>query len=227
MRTFFPGLSIALLATSVSAYAEPETGSRLDKAPGSLVYSEETPVVAQFVNRFSRCVARDRRLWSDQVLSLPYAGEQQSAFIKKGIGGLDVCLGETHYSLELSPGTILGGLAEQRVVELSAGHDFRSLAAITDKQLNASPIAPRNLTEDFAMCFAREAPRELRAVIDTQPGTPEEAALIKPLVPLVGPCVSQGLNVKFTYRAMRALGAFGLYRLLQAGAPVPVAEAAK
>ena len=57
MRTFFPGLSIALLATSVSAYAEPETGSRLDKAPGSLVYSEETPVVAQFVNRFSRCVA--------------------------------------------------------------------------------------------------------------------------------------------------------------------------
>ena len=225
---YVPSLIVALsLSVSAPAFAEPESGSRIDRKPMAVTDSANDPVLSKVVNQFARCVANSRPQWSDQVLAMDLMSAEQVKAAREGTYGINSCFTTSQYDLALSPLSLIGGLADQRFVERFAGRPVEALAKVTDDQLFASAAAPTNTVEDLAMCLARKDPAAVRQLVDTKPTTAAEAALITRLIPHLGPCVPQGLSIKFNKQTVRAYAALGLYELMANEAALTQATAAK
>jgi hypothetical protein len=215
------------MVVSSPALAEPESGSRIDRKPMAVTDSANDPVLAKVVNQFARCVANSRPQWSDQILAMDLMSAEQVKAATDGTFGINSCFTTGQYDLALSPLSLIGGLAEQRFVERFATRPVEALAKVSDDQLFASAAAPTNTVEDLAMCLARKDPATVRKLIDAKPTSADESALITRLIPNLGPCVPQGLSIKFNKQTVRAYAAVGLYSLMSNEAALTQAMAPK
>lgn len=214
MMRWILALLAALAANSASA--QPETGSRINRAPLAVTSAQAQGEDAAIVvmNQFARCVARQSPKAATDLLSLPYLSGQQSAAAYKLVGGEERCLGVGDRTLRFRPQLIVGGLAEQLVLDNYKRADVGRFRGMTDEALEASSGAPRNNAEDSAQCVVRRDPEAALDMIRSKPETREEAVLIKRLSPYLGPCLVSGTKMNLTKSAVRHSLAVGLYRML-------------
>jgi hypothetical protein len=88
-----------------------------------------------------------------------------------------------------------------------------------DDLVNAQGIA------SFADCVVVRAPREADALIRTPAGTPAETAAVTPLVPHLGPCIPQGVQIVMNAGQLRAVLADGLWAAWRAATSAPTTSA--
>jgi hypothetical protein len=207
----------AQLAFDAPAAAEPTTGSRLDRVPLSVKAPAKIDQNAAIrtLNGFSRCYARQNKLAARKILALPFAGSEQSDALAKDVGGVEECMGlNTGLTLKAPPPAMIGGMAEQLVLDDYAKADVSAFGSISDEQLDAAGLAPRNGNEDMALCLVRKDPAAARALIDSTPAGEEEAKQVQRFIPHLSECVPQGLTLTLNKSAIRAHTSVALYRLL-------------
>jgi hypothetical protein len=215
-RACLPILVLASLAVSAPAGSEPPIGSRIDAVPLAPVQPDthSRDDALRLMNQFARCVGHQRRKDARAVLDLPLGSAEQNHAIARIIGVHEECMGEGGVELHFPGSALVGGLAEQLILDLYPGADVSFLAGLSDADQQRSGFAPRNLSEDFALCVLRRDPASVRALVDTQPTSPGEAAVVRKLVPQFGPCAVAGQTMTLDKPSVRLMLAFGLYRAL-------------
>jgi hypothetical protein len=210
------------------ASAGPRTGSRIDSAPGSVesVESEDSDTALRVTNTFARCVARQHGRAAEAVVAMSYLSPDQSRAASRLVGGQEDCMGSSGASLSLKPPLLVGGMAEQFVLQRYRNADLAPLTGMTDEAQAAAGLVARNNAEDLSLCVIRRDPAAARALIETVPASKEEAAQIQRLLPHLGPCVPAGQSLTLNKPALRALFATGLYRALSLLAARPPATGA-
>jgi hypothetical protein len=216
---------VFLSAASRAGLADPETGSRIERAPLAVTpkQAEGDNASILVLNQFARCFADQRRKATISLLALPYMSEEQSKAIKSLISGAQECMVDG-FELRFKPPAVVGGLAEQMIVDLYKNADVTDFAGMTDEALEQLSVKPRNYAEDFAQCVVRRDPQKVALLIQTKVASDAEAAAVQQLVSHLGPCLVSGQTISLNKPSVRSILAVGLYRML-AGAPS--AQAAK
>lgn len=156
---------------------------------------------------YSRCFAYERPSVAEKILDLPLHSPEQEAAIRKNIAGASHCLNRVGGGLRVkAPSVFLAGMAEERFLHRYGKHDLAAIIAAS------SAVEPRNDWEAFSLCVVRRNPDQSRAVLGTSSRSAEEAAAVKALIPDLGPCVPQGVQLKLDRYAIRSYVAMGLYR---------------
>jgi hypothetical protein len=204
------------IAFATPAIAEPEIGSRIDRAPGSVgaVESEDQATARRVMRRFSGCVARARRRWAETAVQLPIHGAEQNSYIARHLSGEDDCMGYSGAELRFQPALVVGGMAEELIETHYRSADLGPVAQLSDAELEARGLMPRNGNEDFAICVVRRDPVLVRELLRTTPATPREMDSARRLTPHLGHCLYQGQTMNFHPSALRTLLAPSLYRIL-------------
>jgi len=129
--------------------------------------------------------------------------DRQDAAIRLSVNRDAACVTRTPMSVK-NQRTLVSGLAEQLYLNRFGGRD--TAAMVSD-----AAIAPRNASEDVALCLARRNPAGVRVLIDTVPGTSGEATAIKRLEPDLGPCLPKEQTFTLDAFSVRTFAAAGLY----------------
>ena len=211
-------LAIAASTTFVAspAMAEPESGSRIDRSPRAVrdVPNDQDNAGRIVLNQYSRCYAADNGDRAADALALVYLSNEQSAAVKNLNRKLANCLGFSVQSLRFKAPGMVGGMAEELVLNRYGDADLTLVAALTEDAMFASSFKPRNDGEDFAQCVARSNPKGAFAVLQTKVGGTEETGAVKALVPTLGSCLVAGSNINLDTESVRIISAVGLYRIL-------------
>ncbi|MEA3014783.1 MAG: hypothetical protein QOD42_3328 [Sphingomonadales bacterium] len=217
---------LGLIAPLAAAAAEPEIGSRLDAAPRGAVTPEEREDQAtarRVMRTYAACLSRARPRTAAAVLAAPYGDEEQLAAVRRRVQGVDDCMGRG-MSMGFRPTTLAGALAEAGLRARFATADLAPAAALADEDIARLGLTPRNGYEELAACIARRDPQAVRALVLTEPATPEERVARRAIAPGIGPCVNQGQSLRVDMGGLRAMLAVALYRMLDALPPPPAAR---
>jgi hypothetical protein len=88
--------------------------------------------------------------------------------------------------------------------------------------VSSGPDLPRaQVAAAFADCVVTAAPREADALIRTLPDSEAEKAAIRPLVPHLAPCITEGMQVSLQPAQLRSLVADGLWAAWRASTGQP------
>jgi hypothetical protein len=128
-------------------------------------------------------------------------------------------MGRSGLSLGFSPERLAGAIAEAGIRARFSTIDLAPVAALADEDVARMGLAPRNGYEELAACIARRDPRAVRALVRTEPATPDERVARRAVMVLVGPCVNQGQSLRVDMAGLRAMVAVALYRLLDGLSP--------
>jgi len=72
--------------------------------------------------------------------------------------------------------------------------------------------------QDFGHCVALREWADTRALFATEAGSPAESAAVRRLTPVLGPCLTEGANIRITHRNLRLILAEPFYHLMTAPA---------
>jgi hypothetical protein len=128
-------------------------------------------------------------------------------------------MGRTGLSMRFPPESLAGAIAEAGIRARFTTTDLAPVAALADEDVGRLGLAPRNGHEELAACIARRDPQAVRALVLTEPATPEERVARRAVMAIVGPCVNQGQSLRVDMVGLRAMVAVGLYRLLDGMSP--------
>jgi hypothetical protein len=221
-----PACLLALVAPLAAAAAEPEIGSRIDARPRGAVTPEEREDQAtarRVMLTYAACLLRARPRTAAAVLAAPYGDEEQMNAIRRRVQGFDDCMG-AGMRMAFRPTTLAGALAEAGLRARFATADLAPVAALADEDVARLGLTPRNGYEELAACIARRDPQAVRALVLTEPATPEERVARRAVTPDIAPCVSQGQSLQVDMVGLRAMLAAALYRMLDALSPAPAAR---
>ena len=163
---------------------------------------------------YAMCLARSRPRVAEDILAMPYLSEDQTRRAAQRIGGLDTCLTDTDIAASTRAPSMLEGMAVQLLQARLANTSLTEVSALTDEQVAARGLRPRNGYEDFSLCMVRGQPALVRGFVLAAPGSPEAQAAFREIVPHVPSCVGQGQHLSLDQRGLRAVLAVGLYRTL-------------
>lgn len=214
---------ILALFVPLAAAAEPEIGSRIDAAPRGAVTPQEREDQAtarRVMRTYAACLLRARPRTAAAVIAAPYGGAEQMAAVRRRVQGFDDCMG-AGMSMAFPPETLAGGIAEAALRARFATADLAAIGALADEDVARLGLTPRNGYEELAACIARRDPGAVRALVLTEPATPEERVARRPIMAIVGPCVNQGQSLRVDMVGLRAIVAVALYRLLDGLSPAP------
>jgi hypothetical protein len=217
VRSMGTPISVAamMLVIAMPAMAQ-QTGTRLDRNRGAVgsVSSTDTTSAIIAANVFAQCVARREGKTMRKALDHPFTSAEQSRAIQRTWKRFEGCLGNAREfdSLALSQILSAGGGAEWFVRSELKNVDLSSLDGMTDEAIEKTAFRPRTLLEDLGLCIVRRSPERARALIGTEPTTAAENAAFKAIVPDIGPCVTQGSELKLNTPNLRAVIAYALYR---------------
>ena len=220
-------LALLLLTVPAIAFAQPETGSLIDRNRGSVgtVRSEGREAARQVINTYGRCVARNRTQRAAQVLDMPLMDEAQNRELSRFIGGEDRCLGNDLMQARFDHLTVLGAMAEHFVVSRYSNTALSSVARLSQAEDSAGQLA-RSGWESIATCVARGDPAAAYALVQSQPTSDDERAAMTRLMPQFAPCLPRGDN-SFNRSSLRAIVAAGLYRVLTVASAAPTNPASE
>ncbi len=163
---------------------------------------------------YAMCLARSRPRVAEDILAMPYLSDEQTRRAAQRMGGLDTCLTSTDLATESRAPSLLEGMAVQLLPARLAGANLTEVSALTDDQVVARGLRPRNGYEDFSLCMVRGQPALVRGFVLAAPGSPEAQAAFREIVPHVPSCVGQGQHLSLDQRGLRAVLAVGLFRAL-------------
>ncbi|HTU12770.1 MAG TPA: hypothetical protein VMG08_17910 [Allosphingosinicella sp.] len=221
MRWIRLGLAVPLCLAALPVAAQPQIGSRLEDRPGAVrAQRNDDQVTARRVMRtYAACLVRNRSRVASEISAATYGSEDQFRLIRRHLAGADDCMGASGLSMSVNPATLSGALAEVGLETRYASADLAPVTALSDEDIGRLNLTPRNGQEDLGLCVARRAPAAVRAWALTEPGSPEDNAAGRRVVPDVGPCVVQGQSLNANLVGLRAILAAGLYRALSAVRP--------
>ena len=211
---------LTLLAPLAAAWAaQPEIGSRIDAGPRGAVTPQEREDQAtarRVMRTYAACLLEARPRTAVAIVAAPYGSEEQAAIVRRRVQGVEDCMGRTGLSMRFPSESLAGALGEAGIRARFATAD---LAALADEDVARLGLTPRNGYEELAACIARRDPAAVRALVLTEPATPEERAARRPVMANVGACVNQGQSLTFDMVGLRAMVAVALYRLLDGLSP--------
>jgi hypothetical protein len=106
------------------------------------------------MRQFAACVARQRPRTALTAVLLPYGSpEQRSAVANMVQMDEQRCIGNSLQSLRFGIELMAGGVAEHFLNNREAGVDPASVQAMTEAQLEARGVTPRNGMEDMGLCI--------------------------------------------------------------------------
>ena len=216
-----------ILPAPLAAAAQPEIGSRIDAGPRGAVSPQEREDQAtarRVMRTYAACLLEARPRTAVAILAAPYGGEEQAAIVRRRIQGVEDCMGRTGLSMRFAPESLAGALGEAGIRARFAAADLAAIAALADEDVARLGLTPRNGYEELAACIARRDPAAVRALVLTEPATPEERIARRPVMANVGGCVNQGQSLTFDMVGLRAMVAVALYRLLDGLSPAPGAR---
>jgi hypothetical protein len=200
MRKHLPlPLCLAVALSAGAAWAQPPAAA-------------SSPDTQRETRAYAMCLARSRPRVAEDILALPYLGEEQTRRAAQRIAGLDTCLTDTDVAAAARAPSILEGMAVQLLPARLAGANLTEVSALTDDQVVAHGLRPRNGYEDFSLCMVRGQPALVRSFVLAAPGTPQAQAAFREIVPHVPNCVGEGQHLSLDQRGLRAVLAVGLFR---------------
>lgn len=217
-RRWGPMAAVLLcLSLAVSpAQAEPESGSRIDRSPSAVknMPNDKDNAGRIVLNQYARCYAGKYTEKVVAALDLAYLSPEQDSAVKKLNRTLADCLGFAIGSIRFTAPAMVGGMAEELVLNRYGNANLPRVATLSEEAMFASSFKPRNDGEDFAQCVARGNPAGAFALLQTEVGSDAETKAVKTLVPVLGGCLVAGQNLNLNNDTVRAIAAVGLYRIL-------------
>ena len=208
-----------LLFSAVPSAAQPETGTRINSAPGAVqsVPAADAASAIRVLHRYAACFARQRPRPVERMVEMPYGSLEQRdasrAMISPG-GEASDCLQVDGARLSFQSHLLAGTVAEHYFRTRYGGNGLAEAAAIPASDPRAAALAPRNGSEELAACIIRSDPAGVSALLQTDPASTGERAAMARLVPHFSPCVPTGVSASFARPATRALLAAGAYRMV-------------
>lgn len=190
----------ALLALGTATVHAQPPGVTLEPSPDSAEQRKAS-------QKLTRCLAEARPRWARNTLSRPYLSDAQAFDASSAVRGRDLC-GATRDGTEITFRTSLmvGSLAEHFLREDIRRADAARLAE------KLSTLAPRNVTEDFALCVTARNPAAARDLALSEPGSAAEEAAAMKVFAYVESCRAESEQLTVDLQALRALVAAALYR---------------
>jgi hypothetical protein len=226
-----PMFSVALaatflcLASPAQAQLETPPGSRVPRPVETRPIEKDTAEIIR--QRFLACVYAQKPKQVDTLLAA--SDMLQANWKAAGIESrrlstalaMDRCLGrassvtDSDLVLKMDFPSMRAMLAEQsyRARHPSGPNWIRKPMPVPVRQFmsEGEALSRARSASQFADCVVAAAPREADALVRTLAGTAAERAAVLPLVPYLGPCVLQGMEVSFSPGQLRALLADGLW----------------
>lgn len=231
MRLIVKAVGIMALALSMHvsapAAADPPVGSRVDRGSGGLSGRHNTlrdVSPRPGINAYFRCIASLDQARADKVALLEYMSADQREMIGK-VGQRSVFSTERRQDcfsdfggggvqIQYDPVSAIGGFAEFFVTRGFDVEDASRLGMLTREDWQSPDLIPRNGSEMIGLCTAQAAGADVYRIFETIPASDEESAAIQKVVPFLGPCLTDGVEVSFDAASLRALLAHSLYKAL-------------
>lgn len=231
MRLMINALGALALATglllSAPAAADPPTGTRVDRGSSGLSGRHNTlrdVSPRPGINAYFRCVASLDQARAGKITLLEYMSAEQVEMIGKvgNRSGFAMDRREDCFSdfggggveIRFDPTSAIGGFAEFFVTRGFNVEDAARLGALTREDWQTPDLTPRNGSEMIGLCTAQAAGPDVFRILQTLPASDEENAAIQKIVPFLGPCLTDGVEVSFDAASLRALLAHSLYKAL-------------
>jgi len=193
-------LATMLALGGVAVQAPPASAAQIEPNVDSVERRQE-------LRNMAFCLAELRPGWARRTLSQPYLSNTQANIAAEALAGTDGCIrsrNDTEVIFRTS--SVVASLAEHYLRTHLPQANFRrvSLALLN--------LAPRNVSEDFALCVTSRSPSAARDLTLSEFGSPAEAEAAGRLAPFVEPCTNAGETLTVDLQALRALSAIALYR---------------
>ena len=232
MKKLLPSLmAFAVLASAnipAVSVAAPPTGSNVQRGEEGLTgrfnpRNETSPRPG--INAYFRCIASLHRARANKLVALEYLSAEQRGQIEK-VGPASMfeqdrrenCFnsfsGDGGVQIQYDPVSAIGAFAEYFTLKEFEENDAERIAALTREDWQTADLTPRNGSEMIGLCTAQAAGPAVYRLVATEPASDEEAAAIQAVVPYLGPCLTDGVEVSFDATSLRALLAHSLYKAL-------------
>jgi hypothetical protein len=228
-----------LACAPLSAQLEPEkpTGSLVKRAPTKVSNKD-----ARFIQKdVARCIVSHARPKAEAVLahsdpaSIDYAGAGIDAKKAADALWLSECLGEAArddmnaISMRIPTPLLRNLLAEELYLAGNSkpitipqgGQEAVARLFVTPESQRGAALA----LADFADCITFADPAGADALLRTGPGTNDEGAAVRKLVPTLGACIVAGQNLALTPGSIRSVVADGMWSRYHYGTKIVAAAA--
>jgi hypothetical protein len=194
------GLATMLALGGAAVQAQPISAAQVEPNVDSVERRQE-------LRNMAICLAELRPGWARRTLSQPYLSNSQAHIASEALTGTDGCIpsrNDTEMTFRTS--SVVANLAEHYLRTHLPQANFRRVSVAL---LN---LAPRNVSEDFALCVTARSPSAARDLALSEFGSPAEAEAAGRLAAFVEPCTNAGEELTVDLQALRALSAIALYR---------------
>ncbi len=237
VKSFFGRLALGAALAAVGVFsstpvlADPPIGSRIDRSDRGLTGRHnprhgDSPRPG--INAYYRCIAsldraraiatlREEYLSSAQVEALAEVGPR-SAFAQDGREDCFSNLGGGGVRIQASRSSAVGAFAEFFIVRSFSAQEAELLKGLDREAWQSDELTPRNGSEMIGLCTAQAAGSAVYRLVETEPASEDEVAAIQAIVPYLGPCLTEGVEVSFDAASLRALLAHSLYKVLSGAA---------
>ena len=220
-------IAVGALALSSSVAADTPTGTRVDRSADGLSGRHNTKrdkSPRPGINAYFRCVASLDRARAGKVALMEYMSTEQLEMMSKvgqrsafAVDRRDDCFsdfGGGGVQIHFDPVSAIGGYAEFFLTREFKREDAARLTALPLEAWQKDELTPRNGSEMIGLCTAQAAGADVYAIMETIPASDEETAAIQKVVPFLGPCLTDGVEVSFDAASLRALLAHSLNKAL-------------
>ena len=193
-------LALLLALSSAAVGAQPSTRTVPIQPSVDSVQSR------QAFRSLSVCLAELRPRWARRMLEQPYLSDDQARIASYALGGSDNCTPGSEAEFTFRTSSMVASLAEYFLASEIGRVDFTRLESVL------STMAPRNASEDFALCVASHDPEAARDLALSELGSAAETEAARRLAVHLSPCINQGQQLAVDLQALRALASTALYR---------------
>lgn len=224
VMTAFAVLSFLVPA---QAMAGPPIGSRIDRSSGGLdgrFNPRHSTSPRPGLSVYLRCTASLNRSKARNTIDAEYGSREQVDLLNKvqrevewSVNRSQDCFtgfGGSGVEINYSPITAVGSFSEYFILNDFEEDDVADVALMTPEDWKWPGLTPRNGSEMISLCVAQARGDLVVTLIETEPAGDEEMAAIQELVPYLGACLTDGIEVSFDAPSVRAMLAHGLYRSL-------------
>jgi len=194
-----------LCLAAVFALAAASAGAQPPAPPAAVQPSPDSPAQRQGLRSLTDCLANARPRWARRLLSRPYLSDAQAADAALALSGSDTCI-TAQAEITFRTSSMVGSLAEHYLRAETERVRSDALAGALFR------LAPRNASEDFALCVASRNQAAARALALSDPGSAAETAAAGQVAVHVAPCTNDNEQLTVDLQSLRALVAIALYR---------------
>src|SRR5690242_16781899 len=167
-------------------------------APVVLQPPLDSPQERQALRKLTNCVAELRPRWARTMLAYPYLSSDQARVASELVSGHDRCLGAPEVAVAFRNSSVVGFAAEHFIQSDMAGIDPQRVG----NALNT--VAPKNVSEDFALCLAARDPTAALSLTRSEPGSGDETTAAGQVAMGLAYCSKPGERMTIDVQALRA-----------------------